>query len=279
MGMAMMNSIEALSLFKALDVKKIQPFRYDLGIEVVAHKKSNAGVTICCHGYGGSSHTAEIIDSFKVIPDHIVSFNFPDYDLTNRPYNPLKSSFGSINELLPFLYIIKRCVCDAGLSAINLYGFSAGGAAVVNTLVVLNESAYDEQLASIGITLDDKKRIIAAVQRGIVVLDCPLKSFDEVMQLRGRAPELVILSERYLANHMQPLESVQRIKGLKCHILLHFQQPDEVIGNRDDQFFIDRLRTANEGGVTEVVIGHDGGHNTYHASLWRAYTKFRNKHG
>jgi hypothetical protein len=269
-----MNAINEFDLFKVLDVKKIQPFGYDLGIEVVANKNPNAGVTICCHGYGSSSHIAEIVDSFNVVPDHIVAFNFPDYDLMHRPYDPRKSTFGSIQELLPFLYIIKRCVCDAGLTVINLYGFSAGGAAVVNTLVVLNEATYDAELAQIGISADDKKRMIAAIKQGLVVLDCPLKSIEEVVNVRGQSREFMILGDRYRANNMRPIDSVQYLKGLPLNILLHFQQPDEVIGNREDQLFIDRLCAANSG-KTQVVIGHEGGHNAYHASLWSAYAKLR----
>ncbi len=271
-----MNAINEFELFKALDIKKIQPFSYDLGIEVVANKHPTAGVTICCHGYGSSSHIAEIVDSFKAIPDHLVGFNFPDYDLMHRPYDPRKSTFGSIYELLPLLYIIKRCVCDAGLTEINLYGFSAGGAAVINTLAVLNETTYDAQLADIGVTLEDKKRIIAAIEKGLIVLDCPMKSVEEIIDMRGRAAEFMALVERYRANNMRPIDAVQRLKGLKLHILLHFQQPDEIIGNRDDQLFIERVRAANSG-TTQVVIGNEGGHNSYHASLWRAYKKMRGK--
>ena len=272
-----MHAIDKFALFKVLDVENIQSFGYDLGIEVVASKKNKAGVTICCHGYGGSSHIAEIVDSHNAVPDHIVGFNFPDYDLTHRPYDPRKGTFGSIQELLPLFYIIKRCVCDAGLTSINLYGFSAGGAAVVNALVVLNETTYDAQLVHIGITQEDKKRMMTAIEHGLIVLDCPMKSAEEIVDIRGQSTEFMLLAERYRANNMRPIDSVQRLKGLKLHILLHFQQPDGVIGNRDDQLFIDRLRAANSG-TTEVVIGHEGGHNAYHASLWRRYHALRFPH-
>jgi hypothetical protein len=271
-----MDAINEFELFKVLDVKNIQPFSYDLGIQVVANKNPVAGVTICCHGYGSSNHIVEVVDSHHVIPDHLVGFNFPDYDLMHRPYNPAKSSFGSINELLPLLYIIKRCVIDAGLNAISLYGFSAGGAAVVNTLVVLNEPTYDAQLATIGITLEDKKRMVAAVQRGMIILDCPMKSVEEIMDMRGRAAEFMALADRYRANNLRPIESVQRLKGLTLNLIIHFQNPDGVIGNKEDQLFIERARAANAG-LTEVIIGRDGGHNSYHASLWRVYKKMRDK--
>lgn len=272
-----MHAIDKFELFKILDVKKIQPFDYDLGIEIVANKKSTAGVTICCHGYGSSNHIVEVVDSFQAIPDHLVGFNFPDYDLMHRPYNPAKSAFGSINELLPLLYIIKRCVCDASLSAINLYGFSAGGAAVVNAIAVLNQTLYDQQLAAIGITLEDKKRIITAIENGLIVLDCPLKSVEEILDIRGKSADFMILAERYAQNNMRPIDTVQLLKGLTLNILLHFQQPDEIIGNKEDQLFIDRLRKAN-GGKTEVIIGRDGGHNMYHRSLWKGYDVFRRAH-
>lgn len=270
-----MHSIDKFELFKILDVKNIHPFGYDLGIEIIASKKNKAGVTICCHGYGSSSHIAEVIHSFKVISDHIVAFNFPDYDLLHRPYDPRTCALGSIKELLPLFYILKRCICDAGLTSMNLYGFSAGGAALINALVALNETTYDAELARIGIAREDKKNIIHAIQHGLVILDCPMKSAEEIVDVRGRAPEFMILAEIYRKNNMRPIDSVQRLKGLKLHILLHFQQPDEIIGNRDDEIFIERLREANASGTTQVVIGSDGGHNAYHASLWSAYAKLR----
>ena len=253
------------------ELKKENPFPYDLGIKIIPSKSKKAGVMICCHGYGHCNEIADVVHSFKTVHDHIIGFNFPDYGITPE-IDHTKSSFGTIDELLPLLYILKRCVIDLHISTINLYGFSAGGGALVNALVVLNQTNYDKQLETIGISVDAKKDILHALERGLIILDCPLKSVEEVIALRGPSPEFNALAPHYVKNNMRPLDAVQALKGLKLNILLHFQNPDEILGNRDDALFIERLRTANRGKTT-VVIGHEGGHNSYHASLWKQYKK------
>jgi len=247
------------------------PFAYNLGIKIIPGKTVDAQVTICCHGYGHNNQIVQAVHSAKALPDHLIGFNFPDYNIT-AAVDHNKSTLGSINELLPLLYILKRCVIDLGLTTINLYGFSAGGGAVINTLAVLNQSTHDTELATIGITTSHKKQILAALTHGIIILDCPLKSITEVMQSYGASPEFTILDKRYTKNNMQPIEAIQKLAGLKLNILLHFQKPDELLGNRDDQIFAQRLQKINTGKTT-VIIGNDGGHNAYHATLWNQYKK------
>ena len=266
-------SINATELKKTVDTKS-QPFAHDLGIKIIPSVKKEAEVTICCHGYGHSNTIGDVLNSFKVVPDHIVSFNFPDFNCVTKGYDPKKSTFGSINELLPLFYVLKVVVVDAQLQKVNLYGFSAGGGAVVNAVAVLNQTIYDEQLKTIGIDAAAKKQIRDAVQKGLVILDCPLKSIDEIMALRGKDPEFAILSQRYIKNNMRPIDAIEKIKGMDLTILLHFQTPDEILGNRDDKLFADRLIASNRG-KTRVIYGNDGGHNSYHASLWKEYKKYK----
>lgn len=262
-----------LSMSLLINANEKQPFAYDLGIRRIPGKKENSPTIICCHGYGHSNAIIDVVHSFGVMQDHLVSFNFPDYDCVAKQYDPKKSTFGSIDEILPLLYILKKCVIDAKLESINLYGFSAGGGAIINALAVLNQHIYDEQLKAIGINADAKQKIIDSVQKGLIILDCPLKSIDEIMALRGADPEFQILSQRYIKNNMRPIDVVQNLKGMKLTILLHFQTPDEILGNRDDKLFADRLTTANNG-KTIVIYGNDGGHNRYHASLWKEYNNY-----
>lgn len=266
-------SINAADLKKVIDSSS-PPFTYDLSIRTIPSKNAHAQITICCHGYGHSNAIIDVVHSFGVIPDHLVSFNFPDYNCVAKRYDPKKSTFGSIDELLPLLYILKKCVIDAGWQAVNLYGFSAGGGAVVNVLAVLNQNTYEEQLKTIGISNAAKKQIIDAVQKGLIILDCPLKSFDEIIALRGKDPELDILGQRYIKNNMRPIDAVQKLQGMQLTILLHFQNPDEILSNRDDKLFADRLTAANAGKTT-IIYGNDGGHNSYHKSLWAEYKKRR----
>lgn len=144
---------------------------------------------------------------------------------------------------------------------------SAGGGAVINALAVLNKNIYDQHLQKLGINSDDKKKILAAIQKGWIILDCPLKSYEEFMEFQGKSPDLEILAERYRKNNMRPIDAINGLAELRLKIILHFQLPDDVIGNRDDELYIERLCAINKG-ITEVVINFDGGHNACHESLW-----------
>lgn len=252
-------------------LKQPHPFSYDLGIKVMPGKQTNSGVTICCHGYGSSCQVGEVVHSFKAIPDHIVSFNFPDYDCIRRKMTVDQTVFGKPEEIMPVLYLLKKLVIDGGVDTVSLYGFSAGGGAIINVLSFLNQTNQDQALKKIGIDAKGKKKIIAALQRGIIILDCPLKSMDEIAAFRP-GKDMDILSKRYRDNNMRPIDSIALLKGLDLTILIHFQNPDEMIGNTDDELFIERLKTTNAG-KTYSVIANEGGHNTYHKSLWHEYKK------
>jgi hypothetical protein len=255
------------------ELKKENPFAYDLGVKILPSKHKNAQVMICCHGYGHNNQIGDVVHTSHVVPYHVVSFNFPDHDITDD-VDHAKSSFGTIKEILPLLYILKRCVVDLSLSCINLYGFSAGGGAIVNMLVVLNQANYDTDLQKMGIGPHEKQRILQAIERGLIILDCPLKSMQEIIDLRGNSKSFEVLAAQFKKNNMNPIDSVNKLVGLHLNVLLHFQQPDEILGNRDDKLFIERLRQANKG-TTTVVIGHEGGHNTFHTSLWKAFKKMK----
>ncbi len=255
-------------------IKQPHPFSYDLGVSLIPAKKADAPVMICCHGYGYNNRVAADVGTVPAVCEHLIGFNFPDYGCTKRPgFDIKKSTFGTIDEIVPLLYLIKQCVVDANLDAINLYGFSAGGGAIINALVVLKSSNYDEQLKKVGIIPEHKIKMLDAMQKGLIILDCPLKSMDEIFAMR-QTPELEFLSERYAKNNMRPIDAISRLKGLRLTILLHFQNPDEMIGNRDDALYAERLKSAN-GGSTQVVIANEGGHNTHHASLWNAYKNIK----
>lgn len=254
--------------------KQPAPFSYNLGIKVIPGKQTNSGITICCHGYGSSCEIGDVIHSFNAISDHLVSFNFPDYDCIRRKLKVDQTVFGSIDEILPLLYVLKKCVIDGGMERINVYGFSAGGGAIINILATLNKNTYDDSLKKIGIDAEGKKKIITALEKGLIILDCPLKSMDEIVELWGKDPDIVILAQRYRDNGMRPVDAIKLLEGLKLTILVHFQVPDEMIGNRDDKLFIERLKATNKG-ITKEVFASEGGHNTYHRSLWDAYKNIK----
>lgn len=258
---------------KLQELTKKNPFTYNLDVKIIPSKKKHTDVTICCHGYGHNNEIADVIHSFGVTKDHLVSFNFPDYDITDET-DHAKSAYGSINEILPLIYMLKRTVCDLSISRINLYGFSAGGGAIINALAILHTGRYQEELTRIDVTAQDAKKIIDAVACGLITLDCPLKSMQEIIDLRGATKNFDILAQQFNRNNMNPINAIADLEGLKLHVLVHFQNPDEIIGNRDDALFIERLKRANSG-TTHVVIGKDGGHNSYHETLWKQYKKLK----
>lgn len=252
-----------------IKVPKKHPFAYDLGVRLISGKVPSDSVTICCHGYGHNNQVADIVSSFDTIPGDLVGFNFPDYNITGDT-DHRNSKFGSIDEILPLLFLIRYYACDLKLPAVNLYGFSAGAGAIVNALAVINKRSDLLRLSEIGITAQQFVCMSNALEKGQVILDCPLKSVDEIIAFRGTSPGLEAMRANYALNNMNPIDVLPQLAGFNLNIMLNFQKFDDVLSNRDDAIFIERLRKANSG-HTAVVIGSDGGHNSYHANLWSAY--------
>lgn len=249
-----------------------QPFDYDL--HLFSLPGSNERTMICFHGYGDSYQIAEALKRLYQLKATLVSFNFPEHDIKEgKRYDPKTASFGTINELLPALYVMKKIVLDQGLESIDLYGFSAGGGAVINAIAVLNGGAYDSELKGIGIGAEDKARLLSAIQRGMVILDAPLKSIEEVMDFRGTSQDFKVLAEKYREHGFRPIDSLKMLDGLSLNILLYFDAQDEVLSNRDDLVFIQRLQDVQPSKQVTVIIANEGGHLAPHFSLWKAYAK------
>lgn len=244
------------------------PFDYDL--HLTYFMENSPKTMICFHGMGGDYRVAEHIHGR--VSETLISFNFPDHGFIPGVSDITKTTFGTINELLPALYVLKKAIIDEGRGQVNLYGFSAGGGALINTLKVLNSSTYDVDLAKIGITSAEKALILDVIQRGHIILDTPLKSIAEIVAFRGATDDLMAARKRYHENGMEPIESIEQLDNLALNIVVHFQNPDETLSNRDDELFIDRLKKHNTKGTTTVIIESDAGHRLPHPSLWRYYS-------
>jgi len=253
------------------------PFYYNLDTTVYPAKDDNADVMVYLHSSSGNSTELASVYRRGVLPHHLVTFNMPDANCTFNSNDTL--SFGTIEELLPALYIIKTCVVGAQVSTIHVCGFSAGGGALINLLKILNTSKYDDELAHIGITTTDKQTMLAAIQRGHVILHCPLRSVEEVIAFRGSNEILEKLAHQYDKHDLRPIDSACDLEGLKLTLILHFQINDEILSNRDDKILYFNLSNAiaTAQGKVVLIVGNDGGHNApYHASLWHGYQKFVN---
>lgn len=178
--------------FLCLTTGRSAPFEHDLHLFSIPG--ANASTMICFHGYGANYQIAEEIKKLGFVRATLVGFNFPDHDLQQRDYSPEKATFGTIQELLPAAYVLKKYIVDNQLDTIDIYSRSAGGGAFINLIGVLNRSIYDKELEQVGITKKEKTKILEAIQRGIIILDVPLKSVEEIIDFRGSTPELEILA-------------------------------------------------------------------------------------
>ncbi len=247
------------------------PFSYDL--HLTQFMRSPREAIICFHGAGGDYKIMNHVHEYAKTDATVIGFNFPDHNLRIGFFDPQKTHFGTIEEILPVLYILKKVVIDQGFKEISLYGFSAGGGAVINTLATLNTSLNDDDLNAIGIGRKEKKKILAAVQKGKILLDAPLKSLGEVVDFHAKHQEktgLGCVGARYKANNMEPIDNIEKLKGLSLHLIVNFQNPDEILSNRDDILYIERLSKFVSKGSLHIV-NKESGHSLPHKSLWECY--------
>ncbi|MGE0009894.1 MAG: hypothetical protein AB7F19_05075 [Candidatus Babeliales bacterium] len=246
-------------------------FGYNLDLELAPTQSPNdTEITISAHGYGSNKKRGINLAKNAPMSGQILTFNLPDYDCLDRKLKAL--SHGTINEILPFLYALKT-VLNAGAKRVNLYGFSAGGGVIVNALGILNGTRFDAELTKIGITGSDKAAMLKAVENGIVILEVPLKSMEGIIKGRGPSQELEYIARQYKENNLRPIDTLAALKGLKLHIIVYFENPDEIIYNDDDAEYIEKLEEANALGTTKVIFGNNGGHNSYHKELWDMYAE------
>jgi hypothetical protein len=260
-------------LSSPLSGEKNHPFNYDLHLTTIPG--TNSKVMIVMHGMGSDYHLTHTIKEITRTNDTLIGFNFPDHG-TILGEDLSKVSFGTVDELLPALFVMKNTVIDKGYEQIHLYGFSAGGGVIINLLEALNSNTYDSQLRSIGIGQKEKKQINDALQKGVIILDAPLKSIEEIIAYRGGTRELSHVAQHYRDNKMEPIETLNRLNHLSYEIIVYFEKPDEILSNRDDNLFFERLKKANSKGNSILLVDHTQGHNGAHMAIWRTYSKMNN---
>lgn len=252
-------------------ILKAFSFDYDLHHTTI---QGSPRTMVCFHGYGGNYRIIEKLKTAVELDATLVAFNFPDHDIRTRK-NQLRASYGTIDELLPAFSVLKKAVLDTGLDSVDLYGHSAGGAAILNLLATLNTSDHDKKLKKIGIGSNEKRKLLKAIEKGMVILDTPLKSVEEIIAFRGSSFKLELLAQQYKRHNSRPIDSINSLDGLTLNMLVFFQSPDEVLGNQDDNLFIKKLQKVNLGKTT-VVTNDDGGHKGPHPTLWKEYRQLLN---
>jgi len=187
-----------------LNVQAQKVLNYDLGIELINPSAASSEITITCHGYGANKDIGYMVAERLDTP--ILTFNFPDHDIDDD-FDIHTSSFGTIREYLPVVFMLKACV-ENGISHINLYGYSAGGGAIINALAILNNPKYRESLAGIGVDDQDRSVIAQAVSNGLIILDTPLKSVTEILSIRPNDVAMQILAVRFSANGFEAIDAI-----------------------------------------------------------------------
>ncbi len=244
-------------------------FGYNPTYELLHAKVPLDHVMITCHGSGANKEIGHMVARHVQLP--IATFNFPDHDMDEN-FDLFTSSFGTISDYLPLIFLLNNLI-KKGIQKISIYGFSAGGGATIVTLAILNSNAYSKELSSIGVSPEDRKDILQALSKGMLILDAPLKSVTEILSIRPEEEFIQVLSKRFKKNGFEPIDNIDGLKGLTLSILLYFEKPDEILANRDDDIYFEKLRAVNLG-TTQLVTDRDGGHNGPHKKLWDAYRKF-----
>lgn len=240
--------------------------------------------TIYYHGWGDTKNSAKLIKAYgDVLPGDLITFHFRDRGVILPKLR--HANLGQLPDVLSGLVVLKWAADTLNLDAIDLYGYSRGGATILNTLAVLNDKtgAYDTDLMRIGIDADERKKLLSIIQNGSIVLDAPLTdmnvSVNERLKNHGKnAVKALSKITQYQPYGLQGLTSAHQLDGLKLNILLHFQYKDRIVSNRNEAELYQALYEQNPK-TTYIVLGNDGGHLHTHASLAHVIHTFRKMFG
>lgn len=236
------------SLF-AVSVDKIAQIFPDDAI--CCGQNADADIMLCLHGFGMDKRIASKVSKAGLTKEHVVSFNFPDHGETIYSSHPDDLRIGTLDELRPVIERLHTYVSEFGVEKLHLYGFSLGGGAAINVLAILKTHRFCEEL---GLTASEMDAIVAALEKGSIILCCPLKSIEEMIdEVDPFNPFLREKAELFQQNDFCPIDSLHKLRTSAFNILLCFANPDYIVSNRDDALFIERLQHANSKGVTLCV--------------------------
>ncbi len=264
-------------------------FGYDLGIEYYQHAEDRfyrprARAILYLHPWGvialPNKKHMHMMKLDNVLPGDVITFNFPD-GVMRGPLPSLYSSFGQLSDVLPAIYTLNYAYEVYGLHTIDVFGYSRGGAVAVNMVAVLHDKStqYDAALAQLGITAGRRKELLAAIERGSIVLDCPLIDGNETLKNYAKPVQFIARTmTNYKSDGLQALQSARSLSGLKLHVLLHFQYNDTRIGNEHEAALYNAFAQHNPE-HTYLLLADEGGHIHSYEALSRAVQVFYKKIG
>jgi len=241
--------------------------------------------TIFCHGIGQNQEAIPVMQHRNLLAGTVIGFDFEDATY-NEKVDYSKTSFGQEHETKALLYLLKYLDEDTEIPAFHLYGYSRGGAVILNAIKqLLCYREHRKMFKRLNISHEQACCILKKIQAGTVVLDCPL--LDMRVITKHRAPRHLSVLVDYLVctcgTHFkyapwkdQGIKSASYCKPLDLALLVHFQENDRTVTNRCDTAFYDLIK----GPRTMLVRGTDeNGHQHIGKTLAPALKKFRKKYG
>ena len=238
--------------------------------------------TIFLHGWGDTKNSAKLFKAFgDVLPGNLITFNFRDHGVLIPKLR--QSNLGQEQDVLSALFTIKWVKDKLKVNEVDLFGYSRGGATLLNLIAVLNDKKgiYDELLARIDIDEQERHALLDMIQRGCHVLNCPLTDLNISLEARMNNIKWIDLFEaftKYKRNGLQGITSAQQFAGLNLNMLLHFQYGDTVVSNNNEAELYRRLAQHNPQ-TTFVTLGNNGGHLHTHAALAHTVHYFKKMFG
>lgn len=273
--------------------------------------------TVYFHGFGGNKDAASIVKQYygsERLAGDIITFDFADAD--NGSMDTSKSSLGQWNDIKTALYVLKK-MHEAGEKEAGIDAHSRGGATAVNMVAVLVDQTgqYDARLSELGINQELRQALLRMLQKGHIVLECPLIDVRSVIQhsieesstsssgssssswlwrwfASSPSTETTIYSSAASVDYMAPLilkkyrpwaeqaiRSAEVWHDVQIPTIVHFQEEDEVLGNARNNEFYEKLSRSNGGDCTSFHLGNDGGHNSSFRSFASERNAFLKKYG
>jgi hypothetical protein len=263
---------------------------YNLDLRVWRDSRENiipGRPSLFVHGFGSSPITMNSwlrVTGPDRIPGDIVTFRFYDATDINQP-NLSLMSLGQKTDILSLLVACKAMRDVTGDLGWNVIGPSRGGAAIINTLAVLNQpvDTWDPTFKKSHITEKERLALLECIKKGVEVIETPLSKTASGVRGHSRrwvektigqpVPDILVSPIFYLANYVvlplisrgkylpwgkQALDSVNHLpNGL--NVLLHFQKNDHDVGNAYDAELVEKMTKRLGKENVWAVLSNDGG--------------------
>jgi len=176
------------------------------------------------------------------------------------------SSLGQRPDALVAIYALKTINEELHPDVINIYGFSRGTAAAVNTEAILADTSdkYDADLQRIGVTPEIRAELLEKIRRGALILNTPMGNGNDAIKRHvAWIPQWIKLAATWAASNYNPAgphleESANHINSPGRKAFLYFEQDDNMTGNKAANKKLCNAFMRNNPETTTIIEGADG---------------------